>query len=647
MGSIKVRLAAVALAPLAALLAFSGAVIIDRWSALKTGAELRADTALAVSVGELAHALQIERGLSTWSLKSNAADAPELNRARAATDAATSALRQRLSDEDASLNAAQAVRAQLLLQGVAGIDALRQGVSARALSSAEAFSHYCELVDSGLAVINDVARRGAEVSPDVSRSLRLYAVLANGKEYAGRERALGAAALTAPRIRAADLAPVLSLIGAQDAAFQSAPELTENESWRGFLASPEAARFDRLRAEAIGAVGAHADISPAEWFSAASARIDALHALETSQAEQATALVDQSMQATRLDLIGAILISLLSVTGAGAAAVLVARSISRPLEQLTKATHELAKGHLEPAIACADGPKEVLAMSDALNVFRENMRANQALTRELAEADRLASLGALVAGIAHEVNTPVGNALMVATSFGEGVREFQTELASGAVRRSSIDRHLTRSEEAASLLESNLRRASEHIRSFKQVAADQTSNSRRRFDLKKCTEDAVRSCTPVLRQSGVEVELDLEHGVTLDSHPGALTQTLINLIENAVKHGLAGRNDGKVRIASQSLGDGRVRIIVSDNGAGVPDEMTDTIFNAFFTTRAGEGGTGLGLHIVKSIVSGQLGGAVALSRADEGGACFEIVIPCDAPRKGPEAPPAKDLGVAA
>jgi len=273
------------------------------------------------------------------------------------------------------------------------------------------------------------------------------------------------------------------------------------------------------------------------------------------------------------------------------------------------------------------------AVAAAHEALKTEVAEREAISQELVEANRLASLGALVAGIAHELNTPIGNALMVTSSFQGAVRELHAEVTSGSVRRSSLDRFIQTVEEAGRLLDSNLNRAAVQIRSFKQIAVDQTSRRWRPFNLKRTIDDAVRSCTPLLRAASVGVETNVDSGIDMEGYPGALSQLIVNLVENAVKHGLADAAAGEVRIVACRADEAFVEITVSDNGVGIPESLNSKVFGAFFTTTAQHGGTGLGLHIVKTIANGPLGGTIKLGTSEEGGAQFVVVLPLSVPHE--------------
>lgn len=248
---------------------------------------------------------------------------------------------------------------------------------------------------------------------------------------------------------------------------------------------------------------------------------------------------------------------------------------------------------------------------------------------QLVQSEKLAALGRLVAGVAHELNTPIGNGLMAVTTLASHHDEFRRECAEG-LRRSTLDRFVGNVGAAADIATRNLERAAELIASFKQIAVDQTSSQRRSFDLGQMVEEIRTALGPTLSRSGHRVMQDIAPDLRLDSYPGPLGQVLTNLIDNAVKHAFGDRRDGTLRIDAQALDGLRVRILVSDDGCGIPAEHLGRIFDPFFTTRLGQGGSGLGLHIVHNIVTGMLGGSIEVE-STPGGTRFTLTLPLTAP----------------
>ena len=250
---------------------------------------------------------------------------------------------------------------------------------------------------------------------------------------------------------------------------------------------------------------------------------------------------------------------------------------------------------------------------------------------ELVRSEKLASLGSMVAGVAHELNTPIGNSLMVATTLEQRCHEFLSEVASGAIRRSVIDRFVRESVTASEMLSRNLQLASELITSFKQVAVDQTSSHRRRFAIDEVVGENLLALQPMLKTTPYQVSVNIPPELWLDSYPGPFGQVLVNLINNAVLHGFDGRNQGQIKLAAAPAEAGWVTLTVSDDGCGIPLENQGRIFDPFFTTKLGRGGSGLGLNIVYNIVIGILGGKMSIDSVPGGGCVFTLHLPMNAP----------------
>jgi signal transduction histidine kinase len=257
--------------------------------------------------------------------------------------------------------------------------------------------------------------------------------------------------------------------------------------------------------------------------------------------------------------------------------------------------------------------------------------------RYLIETERLAALGRLVAGVAHELNSPVGISLTVASTLAQRCRTFAEQTFSGPVRRSLLAEFTDVCRDAANQLVANLERAGELIQSFKQVAVDRSLADRRSFDLKLATEQIVASVVPGLPKSRPALELDLPADITLNSYPGAYGQVLTNLIFNAVSHGFAGGRGGRMSIKARRLDEEQVEIIFADDGSGMPENVQRHAFDPFFTTARAQGNTGLGLYIVRNLVTEQLGGRIALVSAPGEGTSVCMTLPRLAP--GQAAPP--------
>lgn len=256
---------------------------------------------------------------------------------------------------------------------------------------------------------------------------------------------------------------------------------------------------------------------------------------------------------------------------------------------------------------------------------------------ELVRSEKLAGLGALVAGVAHELNTPIGNAVIVASTLADQHKRFAAEAAEG-LRKSSLTRFMGELQEGVEVMERNLRRAAELISGFKQVAVDQSSHQRREFDLAELVHEMQLTLSPTLKRSGVKLSTEVPPGLPFDSHPGPLTQVLMNVINNAVVHGFGSATDRPddaasptVWLQAQALSGGRVQITLRDNGRGISAEHLPRVFDPFFTTRLGKGGSGLGLHIVYSLVTELLGGTVHIDSTLGEGTTVTLTLPQNAP----------------
>ena len=271
---------------------------------------------------------------------------------------------------------------------------------------------------------------------------------------------------------------------------------------------------------------------------------------------------------------------------------------------------------------------EMRKAKDAAEAALRNLRETQ---NSLIEAEKLAALGRLVAGVAHEVNNPVGISLTVASALERKTAMFAAEVGRGELRRSSLNDFLDTSRDASSQLVANLNRAAELIQSFKQVAADRNYSDQRSFDLGDLTEQVVMSLRPGLRKHNLTLNVDCQPNLMMNSYPGPYGQVLTNLFLNSVAHAFPDGKAGTVEIQVREFGKDNVEVIFSDNGCGMSLDVRRRAFDPFFTTRRDQGGTGLGLHIVYSIVTNRLGGRLDLDSAPGGGTRIQMILPRTAP----------------
>jgi signal transduction histidine kinase len=366
--------------------------------------------------------------------------------------------------------------------------------------------------------------------------------------------------------------------------------------------------------------------------------------------QQAQANFDQALNDVYLKVAIVSIAFLVLITAIGIA---IAGSISAPLRELMAAMHAIVAGDYDKRVRGIAARDEIGEMARAVEVFRENAiakrraegelrsskeRAEHTLSdlretqQSLIQAEKLAALGGLVAGVAHEVNNPVGISLTVASSLARRCEMFAAELQEGQLRRSRLKEFVEGTQEAAGQLVGNLQRAGELIQSFKQVAVDRSHEERRQFDLRESTEQIVSSLRPGLKKARLDLLTDVPENLLFDSYPGAYGQVLTNLVLNSVTHGFGEGESGAIRIEAVKLANGQVELIISDDGAGMSDDVQRRAFDPFFTTRRNQGGTGLGLHIVYNLVTRRLGGRITFASAPNRGTTFRLVLPLIAPR---------------
>ncbi len=264
-----------------------------------------------------------------------------------------------------------------------------------------------------------------------------------------------------------------------------------------------------------------------------------------------------------------------------------------------------------------------------VGVAFDNADAYRRLTAtqtQLASHEKLASLGSLVAGVAHELNTPIGNSLLLASTMQHQADQVAAAFGAGTLRRSELVTFMDAAREGTQLIMRSLHQAADLVNSFKQVAVDQASAQRRRFDLAQASTEIAATMMNQVRMAGHSLTLAVPPHITLDSYPGPLGQVLINFISNALLHAFSAPG-GQMRLSASTPEPGRVQIVFSDNGAGIPVEHLARIFDPFFTTRMGQGGSGLGLNITYNIVTSLLDGAIRVDSPPGAGTSFTLDLP--------------------
>ncbi|HYF85326.1 ATP-binding protein [Azospirillum sp.] len=272
----------------------------------------------------------------------------------------------------------------------------------------------------------------------------------------------------------------------------------------------------------------------------------------------------------------------------------------------------------------ARSAEEIFNAMQELEKAYADLKETQA---NLVQAEKMASLALLVAGVAHEINTPIGIAFGCATHLSGRTGTLAEAFERGTMKKSDLAAYVATAAESSRLIEQNLTRAAELIQSFKRVAVDQTSEERRRFDLLAYLEEVVTSLGPTLRKSRHRVAIACSPGIQMDSFPGALSQVVTNLVMNALTHAFPSDCKGHMVIDVDEMPDDEVEIRFADDGVGIPAENLPKVFEPFFTTRRGSGGSGLGLHIVFNLVTQSLGGRISVDSVAGDGTTFTLRIP--------------------
>jgi len=272
--------------------------------------------------------------------------------------------------------------------------------------------------------------------------------------------------------------------------------------------------------------------------------------------------------------------------------------------------------------------RELRSARDAAEAALHHLQEAQA---SLVEAEKLAALGRLVAGVAHEINSPVGTSLTVASELERQSALFAAEVARGGLKRSSLNHFLKLVQNASLQLAGNLTHAAERIQSFKQVAVDQGYLDRRTFDPGDLTEQVLTGLRSGLRKNNIELDVECQSGLVMNSYPGPYGQVVTNLFVNAVAHAFPDRKGGRIDIVVRASGPEEVEIVLTDDGCGMSPDTRRQAFDPFFTTRRHQSHIGLGLHIVHNIVTNRLGGQINLDSEHGKGTTIQVILPRVAP----------------
>jgi len=244
----------------------------------------------------------------------------------------------------------------------------------------------------------------------------------------------------------------------------------------------------------------------------------------------------------------------------------------------------------------------------------------------LIESEKMAALGGLVAGISHEVNTPIGIAVTAASHLQDNTLQLETSFKEGTATKANLNSFLQTSLQSSKILLTNLERAAELIRSFKRVAVDISTDDFMEINIASYLQEILSSLKPELRKISTNVTVDCPEDITFTTNPGSLSQIVTNLVMNSLIHGFEGRKEGDINLAIEEKED-QIEFSYMDNGHGMKQSTVDKIFDPFFTTKRGAGGSGLGMHILYNLITQSLKGSIICNSTPGEGTEFIISFP--------------------
>ncbi len=281
---------------------------------------------------------------------------------------------------------------------------------------------------------------------------------------------------------------------------------------------------------------------------------------------------------------------------------------------------------IKSALATSDYIQQISDQKKKLQESLEQLRRTQV---QLVESEKMAALGGLVAGVAHEINTPVGVGVTAASHLAMKVQEYKEHYENGQMTRGDFEVFLETAAESSDMILTNLCRAANLIRSFKQIAVDQSSEELRHFQIKPYLDDVLQSLAPKFKRTQHTMTVHCADELEVYSYPGAFSQIITNLLMNSLKHGFEDKENGEI-IIDISQQNEKILFKYSDNGKGIKPEHLKKIFDPFFTTKRGQGGTGLGMHVVYGLVNQTLSGQIECTSTPGEGTTFKLWIPTKA-----------------
>lgn len=291
-------------------------------------------------------------------------------------------------------------------------------------------------------------------------------------------------------------------------------------------------------------------------------------------------------------------------------------------QQAAEEQHRKLNASLEDMVS-----QRTLALKDANQELIQTLEKLHQFQRQIVQNEKMASLGDMVAGVAHEVNTPIGLGVTASTMMLDRLAVIQKDFENKTLKASAMKKFIVESQENLNIIYRNLNRAAELISSFKQVAVDQSSETSRTFVFPQLVNEILLSLRPRLKKVEHDINVECDPKLMVETKAGPINQILINLIMNSIIHGFEGVEHGKIDIIAELMPANKLKIVYRDNGKGIPEEIRKRIFDPFVTTKRGQGGSGLGMHLVYNLVTQGLNGSISLTSEEGNGVEFVIVFP--------------------
>ena len=319
-------------------------------------------------------------------------------------------------------------------------------------------------------------------------------------------------------------------------------------------------------------------------------------------------------------------------------------SVITSVQGLREGADRMAAGDLATPIVLQTRD-ELRGVADSFNHMAQELLQRNAqlqtrdatlaqLTRDYESEHPKAMLAAVIPALTHDLNTPISNAQLAASTLRDSYRAFKNRLDHDTLRRSDLTDFVNDLQQGLEIIEQSTQRAADLTLGLKNFSIDQASERRRSFALKQLVQEVLLTLSPTLRGAHWQVQTDIPDALQMDSYPGPLGQVLLNLVQNAAHHAFEGLPQGLLQIRATAVGADSLRIELQDNGRGMSAQTLDKLFTPFFTTRSGQGGSGVGLTYARRLVTNTLGGTLQVASTEGAGSTFTLELPRQAPDKG-------------